>query len=55
MPASEKKGITAETAVSTSPPSSPELPEQQAFHHHLRTLAASAPCAPSWNWWCARS
>ena len=42
MPASEKKGITAETAVSTSPPSSPELPEQQAFHHHLRALAQSA-------------
>ena len=42
LPASEKKAITAETAVSTSPPSSPELPEQQEFHHHLRTLAQSA-------------
>ena len=42
MPASKKKAITAETAVSTSPPPSPELPEQQEFHHHLRTLAQSA-------------
>jgi len=42
MPASKKKGITAETAVSTSQSPSPELPEQQEFHHHLRALAQSA-------------
>jgi putative transposase len=42
MPASKKKRSTAENVVSTSPPSSPELPEQQEFHQHLRTLAQSA-------------
>src|SRR5579863_7405439 len=41
MPASQKKRITAEKAVSTSEsPSS--LPEQEEFHQHLRTLAQSA-------------
>ena len=42
MPASKKKRSTAENVVSTSPPTSPELPEQQEFHQHLRTLAQSA-------------
>jgi putative transposase len=42
MSASKKKRITAEKVVSTSQPSTPGLPEQQEFHHHLRTLAQSA-------------
>ena len=42
MPASKKKRTTSETALSQSEPSSPLLPEQQAFQHHLRTLAQSA-------------
>src|SRR5437773_6560608 len=42
MPVPKKKRITVEKALSTSEPSSPFLPEQQAFHQHLRTLAQSA-------------
>jgi putative transposase len=42
MPVSKKKRITAENPLSTSEPSSPLLPEQQAFHQHLRALAQSA-------------
>src|SRR5437660_7321780 len=42
MPVPKKKRITAEKALSTSEPSSPLLPEQQAFHQHLRSLAQSA-------------
>jgi hypothetical protein len=42
MPVSKKKRITPENALSTSEPSSPELPEQQEFHQHLRVLAQSA-------------
>src|SRR5215470_19769927 len=42
MPVSQKKRITPENPLSTSEPSSPMLPEQQAFHQHLRTLAQSA-------------
>jgi putative transposase len=42
MPASEKKRIAAEKALTTSEPSSPLLPEQQEFHQHLRALAQSA-------------
>jgi putative transposase len=42
MPVPKKKRITAEKALSTSDPSSPLLPEQQAFHQHLRSLAQSA-------------
>jgi len=42
MPVSNKKRITAENHLSTSEPSSPLLPEQQAFQQHLRTLAQSA-------------
>jgi transposase-like protein len=41
MPVSKKKRITAENGLSTSEPSS-LLPEQQAFHQHLRVLAQSA-------------
>jgi len=41
MPESKKKPITSENALATSEPSSP-LPEQQAFHQHLRVLAQSA-------------
>ena len=42
MPVPKKKRITAEKVLSISDPSSPLLPEQQAFHQHLRTLAQSA-------------
>src|SRR5947209_10435204 len=42
MPASKKKRTTSETALSKSEPSSPQLPEQQEFQQHLRTLAQSA-------------
>ncbi len=42
MPVPKKKRITAENVLSTSEPSSPLLPEQQAFHQHLQTLAQSA-------------
>src|SRR3989449_2275357 len=42
MPVPKKKRITAENVLSTSEPSSPLLPEQQAFHQHLRTLAQRA-------------
>ena len=42
MPVSKKKCITQENQLSTSEPSSPMLPEQQAFHQHLRALAQSA-------------
>ena len=42
MPASKKKRITPANAPSTSEPSTPLLPEQQAFHQHLRDLAQSA-------------
>ncbi len=41
MPVPKKKRITAENSPSTSEPSSP-LPEQQAFHRHLRVLSQSA-------------
>ena len=42
MPGPQKKRITPENVVSTSESSSPPLPEQQAFHQHLRILAQSA-------------
>jgi transposase-like protein len=42
MPVPKKKRITPEKALSTSEPSSPQLPEQQAFQQHLRALAQSA-------------
>src|SRR5881275_130951 len=42
MPVPKKKRITAENVLSTSEPSCPLLPEQQAFHQHLRALAQSA-------------
>src|SRR6266567_4842883 len=38
----KKKRITPEKALSTSEPSSPQLPEQQEFQQHLRALAQSA-------------
>jgi transposase-like protein len=41
MPASQKKRVTAEKVLSTSESPLP-LPEQEAFHQHLRTLAQSA-------------
>ena len=42
MPVSKKNRITPENPLPTSEPSSPLLPEQQAFHQHLRALAQSA-------------
>ena len=42
MPVPQEKRITAENALSTAEPSSPQLPEQQEFHQHLRALAQSA-------------
>ncbi len=42
MPVPKKKRITSENVLSTSEPSSPQLPEQQEFHQHLRSLAQSA-------------
>lgn len=42
MPVSKKKRTTLNPEPSMSDPSSPVLPEQQAFHQHLRRLAQSA-------------
>ena len=42
MPVSKKKRIIPENPLSTSEPSSLLLPDQQAFHQHLRALAQSA-------------
>ncbi len=42
MPVAKKKRTTSPPNPSTSDPSSPVLPEQQVFHHYLRTLAQSA-------------
>ena len=42
MPVPQKKRITAESALSTAEASPLPLPEQQAFHQHLRALAQSA-------------
>ena len=42
MPVAKKKRIASNTSPSTSSPSLPQLPEQQEFHQHLRTLARSA-------------
>ena len=42
MPVAKKKRITSPPDPSTSNPSSPVLPDQQAFHQYLRTLAQSA-------------
>ena len=39
---SQKKRTTSTPDPSTSDPSSPVLPEQQVFHHYLRSLAQSA-------------
>jgi putative transposase len=42
MPVSKKKRTTSESVLSKSEPTSPPLPEQQEFHHYLRTLAQGA-------------
>jgi putative transposase len=42
MPVSKQKRTTSESVLSKSEPSSPLLPEQQAFQQHLRALAQSA-------------
>src|SRR5713226_4815965 len=42
MPVPKKKRTTSTPDPSTSDPSSPVLPDQQVFHHYLRTLAQSA-------------
>ena len=42
MPVSKHKRTTSQAPFSTSEPSAPPLPEQQAFHQHLRSLAQSA-------------
>ena len=42
MPVSKHKRTTSQTPLSQSEPSSPLLPEQQAFRQHLRALAQSA-------------
>jgi len=42
MPVAKKKRITAESTLSHPEASSLPLPEQQAFHQHLRALAQCA-------------
>jgi putative transposase len=42
MPVSKKKRTTSPPTASTPESSSTVLPDQQAFHEHLRTLARSA-------------
>jgi putative transposase len=42
MPVPKKKPTTSQTAVSKGEPSPQPLPEQQAFHQHLRLLAQNA-------------
>jgi len=42
MPVHKKKRTTSNAAPSTLEQTSPQLPEQQEFHQHLRTLARSA-------------
>ena len=42
MPVPKTKRTTSTPDPSTLDPSSPVLPEQQVFHHYLRTLAQSA-------------
>jgi putative transposase len=42
MPVSKKKRITSNSVSSTEEQLSPQLPPQQEFHQHLRTLARSA-------------
>ena len=41
MPVSKKKRTISEGVLSKSEPSSPLLPEQQEFHHYLRTRGAT--------------
>ncbi len=42
MPVAKQKRTTSTPDPSTSDPSSPVLPDQQVFHHYLRSLAQSA-------------
>ncbi|GCE03471.1 hypothetical protein KDAU_08000 [Dictyobacter aurantiacus] len=42
MPAAKKKSTTSDTGLSTSKPEVPPLPDQHAFHEHLRALTRSA-------------
>ena len=42
MPVSKKKRTTSPPMASTPDPSSPVMPEQQAFRQYLRALAQSA-------------
>jgi putative transposase len=42
MPVLKKERTTSTPEPSTSEPSTPILPDQQAFHQYLRTLAQSA-------------
>jgi hypothetical protein len=42
MPGSKKERTTSQTTVSKAEPSSPSMPEQQAFQEQLRALAQSA-------------
>ena len=42
MPVPKKESITSNNVPFVSEPASPALPEQQAFHEHLRTLTRNA-------------
>ena len=42
MPASKKERITSDPDAQTGEQTSPQLPDQQAFHEHLRALTRSA-------------
>src|SRR5579885_3920757 len=42
MPASKKERITSDTDAQTVEQTSPQVPDQQAFHEHLRALAQNA-------------
>jgi len=42
MPASKKERITSDTDAQTVEQTSPQVPDQQAFHEHLRALTRSA-------------
>jgi len=42
MPVAKKKSTTSDTDLSTSKQEAPSLPDQHAFHEHLRALTRSA-------------
>jgi hypothetical protein len=42
MPVAKKKSTTSDTELSTSKQETPSLPDQHAFHEHLRALTRSA-------------